>query len=527
MRVEKGTGAIDVLQGKNMTVVLQARGIVKRFDSLVANDHIDFELRKGELHALLGENGAGKSTLLNVLYGVFKADGGEIYVKAEKALIHSTRDAIVKYGIGKVSQHSDLVPTFTVAENILFRHLPRKHKVFTHRVAMRKKIEELLTVTGYRLNPDAVVEHLSVGEQQNVELLKLLYQDAEIIFLDESSALLAPHEVVNLFTLLKSLTERGRSIVFVTHKLDEALLCDRITVLRNGRVSLTADRDNITHEDLLKAMFRERVEISEAASSVPSESSRPILEVRNLTTGDGKRRSDLDGVSFVLHFGEILGIAGIAGNGQKQLLDVITGFLSPRKGEVFVNGIETTRYGSPHPFRKRNLYAYVPEERRGLGSFLSLAIADNLILGEGRKAFFFPRFLRNARLIRNFAKKLIEEYDVRTTGIHALADSLSGGNLQKLIVAREFSLDTQLILVAQPSHGLDFKTTEFVHARLVDMRAHGKGILLVSKDLDEILKLSDRIAVMFEGRLRILSREETTVDRIGRMMVGLSEDARQ
>lgn len=507
-----------------MTVVLKAQGIVKKFDSLKANDHIDFEAREGELHALLGENGAGKSTLLNVLYGVLKPDEGEIFIKGEKAGIHSTRDAIVKYGIGKVSQHSDLVPTFTVAENILFRDIPKKYKLFTDRAAMREKVRVLVEITGYKLDPDTVVEHLSTGEQQNVELLKILYQDADIIFLDESSALLAPHEVKGLFALLKSLAQKGRTIVFVTHKLDEALLCDRITVLRNGAVSLAANRDDIAQEDLLKAMFGEDIRVSERNSAKLDGPSTPVLEARNLCTAEGNQRSDLKDVSFIVHSGEILGIAGIAGNGQKQLLDIIAGFSSSGKGQIFFNSKDMTGRASSHALRKQNVLAYVPEERREVGSFLSRSLADNLILGEGRKSFFFPHHIRDASRIRRFSEALIKEYNVQTTGMHSPADSLSGGNLQKMIIAREFSIDTNLIIVAQPSYGLDFKTTEFVHAKLIEMKARGKAVLLVSKDLDEILRLSDRIAVMFEGRLKIVPGELAGRDRIGKMMVGLDED---
>lgn len=507
-----------------MKIVLKAEGIVKRFDSLVANDHIDFEVREGELHALVGENGAGKSTLLNVLYGVLKPDEGNIFVRGKRAKILSTHDAIVKYKIGKVSQHSDLVPTFTVAENILFRDIPKKYRWFTDRDLMRRKVNGLLALIGYRLDPDALVENLSVGEQQNVELLKILYQDSDIIFLDEPSALLAPQEVKDLFTLLKSLTEKGRSIIFVTHKLDEALLCDRITVLRDGKVSLKAERSDITQEDMLKAMFGERIDITERPFSSIDGPSKPILEVRDLCTGDGNRLSDLENVSFVVHSGEILGIAGIAGNGQKELLDVITGFSQPKKGNVLLNGKDITQHLSPHMHRKQNMFAYVPEDRRGIGSLLNMTIADNMILGEGRKSYFFPRFIRKRSAIEDFSIRLIDEYDVRTTGVDAMADSLSGGNLQKMILSREFSIDTNLIIVAQPSYGLDFKTTEFVHAKLVEMKTHGKGVLLISKDLDEIMRLSDRIAVIFKGRLKIIPREEASVDRIGRIMVGLEED---
>jgi simple sugar transport system ATP-binding protein len=508
-----------------MPLALRTEGLVKTFDSLVANDHIDFDVERGELHALLGENGAGKTTLLNVLYGVLKADEGDIFIDEQPARITSTHDAIVKYKIGKVSQHSDLVPTFTVAENILLRAIPKRMWFFKDKRAMKKRVAELLATTGYRLDPEALVEDLSVGEQQHVELLKVLYQDAEIIFLDEPSSLLAPQEVNELFTLLGSLVARGRSIIFVTHKLDEALKCDRITVLRNGKISLKAKTKDVTFEDLLKAMFGGKVHVSGSPRSTSDQPSEPVLEVRNLCTGTGLRRSDLKDISFAVHRGEILGIAGIAGNGQKQLLSVVTGFRAPERGQIVLNGEDVTDQSSPHFYRKKNMLAYVPEERRETASFVSLSIAENLILGEARKSQFFPGHFRDGSAIQAFSENLVREYDVRTTGISAVADSLSGGNLQKMILARELSIDTDLIIVAQPSYGLDFKTMEFVHSKLIDKKVRGKAVLLVSKDLDEIMKLSDRIAVIYEGQLKTIPREEASIETIGRMMVGMDKEA--
>jgi len=507
-----------------MLPALQAIGIVKTYDSLVANDRIDFEVRKGELHALLGENGAGKSTLLNVLYGVLKPDAGTIYVNGEKARISSARDAILKYKIGKVSQYSDLVPSFTVGENILYGEIPKKYGIFIDRARINRTVSELNRATGFKLNAAALVEDLSVGEQQRIELAKLLYQDAEIIFLDEPSSLLAPREVEKLFGLLKDLIQKGRSIIFVTHKLEEALICDRVTVLRAGRVTLTEERKEVTKDILLKAMFEEKISISSRTARRNDKNREIILEVKNLITGEGDRRGNLKKVSFSVDRGEIFGIAGIAGNGQKDILDVLTGFLRPHQGKILLKGEDMTDSLSPCRWRKNNLLAYIPEGRRTVGSYLKLPVSENLIMGTGRMSRFYPHGLRDAAAISKFSRALIEEYSVKTAGPNARASSLSGGNLQKMIVARELSLDTDLLIVAQPTYGLDFKTAEFVHERLMNKAREGKAVLLVSKDLDEVMKLSDRIAIIYEGELRELSLQEVNLDTISRLMVGLEKD---
>lgn len=505
-----------------MSFILKAEGITKKFGDLVANDNIDIEVGEGELHCLVGENGAGKSTLLNVLYGVWERDAGRIFVKGEEAKIKSTHDAITKYKIGKVSQHSDLVPDFTVSENILYRETPTKNKFFIDRGTMREKVLKLLSLTGFKIDPDAVVETLSVGEQQQVEILKVLCQDAEIIFLDEPSALLAPQEVKQLFKLARSLTEQGRSIVFVTHKLNEVMECDRITVLRNGKVTLKEDRNNLTQEALVTAMFGERVEEYSHRVSAPDEGLEPVLEVRDLCTGEGERRSELKNVSFILHQGEILGIAGVVGNGQRELLNCLTGFLIPTKGQILLKGRDITRDWLPSAYRKHNMLAYVPEGRREMGSLLELPLTENMILGEGRRSYFFPNYIRHRPTIEEFSSRLVSEYDVETTGIYSPAGSLSGGNLQKQILARELTLESDLLIVAQPTRGLDFKTTEFIYKSLSESK-QGKGILLVSTDLDEIMKLSDRIAVMYEGRLIHIPCGELNIGKIGRIMIGMDE----
>lgn len=503
-----------------MSYILSTEGIVKSFDGLVANDHIDFELNKGEFHALLGENGSGKSTFLNVLYGVWKRNAGNIFVKGKLARINSPVDAIENYRIGKVSQHSDLVPTFTVGENITFRNIPKRFGIFTDENAIANEVQELLKITNYNLQSTAVVETLSVGERQQIELLKVLAQDAEIILLDEISALLSPQETEQLISLLKSLTKKGRSVIFVTHKLNEALSCDRITVLRKGKVTLTANAKDVTSDSLLMAMFGQEISIDKCAISMPNEESKIVLEVKDLCThGENGIRSNLKNISFNIRQGEIFGIAGVTGNGQMELLDALIGFL-PASGQIIIAGENLRKNHSAHHIRKKNMIAYIPEDRCRVGSLYNLPISENMILDQGRRPVFHPNHIRRDSTIRNFAENLVSEYQVKTDSIKRRIDSLSGGNLQKTIVARELSIDATLIIAVQPSRGLDFKTTEFVHKRLTEMKEQGKAIMLVSYDLDEILKLSVRIAVMYEGSL-VEVPCETSTKEISKLMVGI------
>jgi len=341
--------------------------------------------------------------------------------------------------------------------------------------------------------------------------------------------MLAPQEVEELFSLLRSLTERGRSIIFVTHKLNEALRCDRITVLRKGKITLKAEGRDVSVEDLLAAMFTQETVIDKCLASNAHQRKEAVLQVEGICSGDGeyRRRSDLKNVSFDVHAGEILGIAGIAGNGQRSLLDVITGFCPPTKGQVLLRGDDVTRYSSSHPLRKKNMIAYIPEDRHQMGSLCSLPVSENMILGEGHKPIFFPGSIRHQPTIRGFAENLISEYEVKAAGIQVRADSLSGGNLQKVILARELSMDAYLVIASQPSRGLDFRTTEFVHRKLIEKKEQGKAVLLVSYDLDEIIKLSDRIAVMYEGALIDVPCGETNTNKIGRIMAGIHEDITQ
>lgn len=501
--------------------VLSARGIIKRYESLLANDHINFDIKNFEVHALLGENGAGKTTLLNILYGILRPDDGFIYINGKEVKLYNTREAIIKYKIGKVSQHSDLVPTFNVLKNILYGKIPTKFGLFIDKIKSLNIFNNLCKITNFHLDPNAIVENLSVGEQQHIELLKLLYQNAEIIFLDEPSSLLTVQEVENLFKLIHSMAKEGRSIIYVTHKLDEALRCDKITVLRKGKVVLSKSRKDIDKNILLNAMFGKKIELVEKKAEIITKREPILLEVKNLCTKYLGKRSNLKNISFTLHKGEILGIAGIAGNGQKELLDVITGFEELQSGKIYLKGTNITRNVSTNWLRRKNIFAYIPEGRNEMGSFLSLPIKHNIIMGKGRKNIFFPKNLRDKRKINNFSNELINEYEIKISTINSKTSSLSGGNLQKLIVARELSINTDLFIVSQPTWGVDFKTTEFIHKVILQKAEEGKSLLLVSKDLNEILKLSDRILVIRDGKIKEVPKEKSNAEEIGKLMLGL------
>jgi len=516
-----------MLEDLLMQEILRTKDIVKKYDNLVANDQVSISLNKGELIALLGENGSGKSTFLNVLYGLWQPDEGEIYINGEKVTINSPSKAILEYKIGKVSQHSDLVPSFTVGENILYKKIPRKCFLFTDNDHIKKKVTELIEVIDSKLDPKVIIEDLSVGEQQQVELLKVLAQDAEILLLDEITAFLAPKEVDEFFILINRLKKIGHSIIFVTHKISEAMRCDKIVVLRKGKVVLFVDKNDTEPSELVKAMFLKEFDYEYSKASSKNNNNDNILEVRDVSTIKGnankKYRSDLQDVSFSLRRGEILGIAGVVGNGQSELLDIITGSRMPTRGIVFINGENIVGRGGLHYLRKNNLLAYIPEDRNKVGSFGSLCISDNMVLGECRKEFFFPQYISNFKRINEFTNNLIEEYQIKVSGLLSRADSLSGGNRQKVILARELSLAVDLVIAAQPTRGLDYKTAIFVHKKLLEKKENGKAVLLISSDLDEILALSDRVAVMYEGNLTVVPEAEMNLNDIGRRMVGFDE----
>jgi simple sugar transport system ATP-binding protein len=498
------------------STVLELRGITKRFPGVVANDHVDFDLRSGEVHALLGENGAGKSTLMNILYGLYKPDEGEIVLKGKPVVFGSAKDAIDR-GIGMVHQHFMLIPVMTVAENIVLEVEPRKAGVLLDYDQAVERVREISTRYGLAVNPTAKVENISVGQQQRVEILKALYRGAEILILDEPTAVLTPQEAGELFAIIKSLQEGGTSIIFISHKLNEVLeIADRITVLRRGKMIDTVPREGATEEGLAKMMVGREVLLR--VEKPPPQTGGVLLEVRDLSVDDDRGLPAVRDVSLSVRAGEIVGIAGVEGNGQSELIEAITGLRSASSGEVAVAGQVV-----PHPTARRMLdvgVGHIPEDRQRRGLVLEFSIAENIALHDYNKppasrfGWLFPR-----RLIQR-ARSLIREFDVRGGGPQTAGGALSGGNQQKVVAAREVSRDPKVLVAAQPTRGLDVGAIEYLHRRLVEERDEGRAILLISLELDEILSLSDRILVMYEGRIVGEHSGDVTEEEIGLEMLG-------
>jgi simple sugar transport system ATP-binding protein len=492
------------------------RGITKRFPGVVANDDVHFDLRKGEVHALLGENGAGKSTLMNILYGLYRADEGEIRMNGKPVTFGSAKDAIDR-GIGMVHQHFMLIPVMTVAENIVLEIEPRKAGVLLDYDAAVERVQDISTRFGLAVNPRAKVENISVGQQQRVEILKALYRDAEILILDEPTAVLTPQEAGELFAIIKSLQADGTSIIFISHKLNEVLeIADRITVLRRGKQIDTVPREGATEEGLAQMMVGREVLLR--VEKRPSEPGDKLLELRNVSVNDDRGLPAVREVSFDVHAGEIVGLAGVEGNGQSELIEAITGLRAADSGEVVVGGRTIT-----HPTARKMLDAgvgHIPEDRQRRGLVLEFSIAENIALKDYNRApasrwgWLFPR-----RLIQR-AASLIREFDVRGGGPRTVGGALSGGNQQKVVAAREIARDPSVLVAAQPTRGLDVGAIEYLHRRLVEERGEGRAILLVSLELDEILSLSDRILVMYEGRIVGEHARDTTEEEIGLEMLG-------
>jgi len=497
-------------------VVLELRGITKRFPGIVANDSINLDLRRGEVHALLGENGAGKSTLMNVLYGLYSADEGEIRVGGEAVRFHSPRDAIA-HGIGMVHQHFMLIPVMTVAENIVLGVEPSKDGVLLDYATARARVREIAATFGFAIEPDAFVQDISVGQQQRVEILKALYRKAEILILDEPTAVLTPQEATELFGILRSLTEEGLSIIFISHKLDEVLeLADRVTVLRRGKLVETLPVAGATEESLARLMVGREVLLEvEKGQVAPGD---VLLRVDGLRVRDDRGVEKVRGVSLDVRAGEIVGIAGVDGNGQTELIDALTGLRRPDAGRIDVGGADVTNVSAREHFEVG--VGHIPQDRQHRGLVLEFSIAENLALHDYRRppasrlGWLFPR-----RLVER-ATRLIKEFDIRGGSAVTPAGSLSGGNQQKVILAREIDRDPRLLIAAQPTRGLDVGAIEFVHRRLVEERSQGRALLLVSLELDEVLSLSDRILVMFEGEIVGEFPPTATEEELGLAMTG-------
>ena len=498
---------------------VEARGIVKTFPGVLANDHVDFDLRAGEIHALLGENGAGKSTLVSILAGLYTPDEGELRIDDRPVLFASPREAIAA-GIGMVHQHFTLVPSQTVTENVLLG-LDRPR----FRLNLARSDEEVAALArsvGLRVDPRARIWQLSVGEQQRVEILKLLYRGARILILDEPTSVLAPHEIEELFRTLRSMTDEGRSIVFISHKLGEVLaIADRITVMRHGRVTAAGiSPAGATRADLAMRMVGRPV--LAALDRTPFKPGAVTLAVRDVTADNDRGLPALHGVDLDVRAGEILGIAAVAGNGQAELAEVVSG-LRPCGGSVRIGGHEVANQ-SPGEIIGRGV-GHVPEDRTGVGSAPNLSIADNLIMKRYRAEPVSRGLVMDTRAARRIAGGLKEAYAISAPSIDVQARLLSGGNLQRLILAREIDSRPGLLIAVQPTRGLDVGAIETVHRLLLDRRAEGAAILLISEELEEILALSDRVAVMYEGRVTGLFDAATAdINAIGLLMTGGAGD---
>jgi simple sugar transport system ATP-binding protein len=498
-------------------VALEVRGITKRFPGVLANDRVDFDLKKGEIHALLGENGAGKSTLMNVIYGLYQPDEGEVWLDGAQVTIHDPNDAIAR-GIGMVHQHFMLVPVFTVAENIMLGQETLRTGILDRR-GVAARVRELSHEYGLDVNPDALVGELPVGVQQRVEIVKALYRNSEILILDEPTAVLTPQEADELFRIMRDLAARGVSIIFITHKLKEVLsVANRVTVMRQGRVVGTVDPTGMDQAQLAAMMVGRDVILQ--VEKGPAHPGENVLVVEDLCVSDDRGVQVVSSVSFVVQSGEILGIAGVQGNGQTELVEALTGLRKSDAGRVLVMDEDLTNK-PPRPVIEAGV-GHVPEDRQRYGLVLSYPITDNLVLCSYYLSPFARRGILDHTVIDENAQELVRQFDVRTPSPYVSAAKLSGGNQQKVIIARELSRSVQLLFANQPTRGLDVGSIEYIHKTIVDLRDRGGGVLLVSAELDEIMSLADRIAVMYRGKiLDILPAAEATREKLGLLMAGI------
>jgi ABC-type uncharacterized transport system ATPase subunit len=505
-----------------MSSAIKMVGITKTFSSLVANDKINFELKKGEVHGLLGENGAGKTVLMSILYGLYKADEGQIFVNNKKVHISNPAKAI-ELGIGMVHQHFMLVPSLTVTENIVLGREPKKNKFFLDVQTAEESVKSLSDQYGLRVNPKAIVRNLPVGLQQRVEILKALFRGAEILILDEPTSVLTPQEVEGLFTAIRMLKQHNKSVIFISHKLKEiCAICDRITVLKKGKVVGTVKTKETTQENLAEMMVGRRV--SSTFRKKGLESGKVVFRVEKAKIFDDRKILTVDEISFEVNEFEILGLAGIEGNGQTELVEALVGVRKLDSGQIYLNGKPIGNL-SAHERIEKGL-AKIPEDRQKRGLILDFSVSENLILGRHYKAPFSTTWWRlNSREISVFSDELIQEYSIKTPNMDTPVRHLSGGTQQRVVVAREFSAEPVFIVASQPTRGLDVGATEYVRKKLVEMRNKGCAIFLVSADLDEIMTLSDRIAVIYEGKIvAIKNCNETNEFELGLLMTGGKND---
>ncbi len=505
-----------------MATALEMVNITKKFKDVIANEQINLKVNWGEIHGLIGENGAGKTTLMKILYGMHQPTSGEIYIDSQPVQFSNPKEAIQK-GIGMVHQHFTLVPSLTVAENITMGK-PILKNGFIDIKKSAKVVKDLSEKYGLEVDPYAITKRLPIGLQQRVEILKALYLGANILIMDEPTAVLTPQEIERLFETLKSLKDQGKAIIIITHKLKELLnVTDNITVIRTGKITGFLETKNTTEQEISRLMMGNE-ELAKI-DKIPQKLGKTILSLQNVVYRDKHRKIDiLKDVSFEVRAGEIVGIAGVQGNGQTELIDVIAGLKELHGGNIYLNEQLLTNYISPMKRRDLGL-AHIPEDRQQVGAALDATIMENFIMTDYKKKKLSNRWFINYKKAYDLAWKHTRLFDVRTENIHIPADYLSGGNLQKLIIAREFFLDPSLLIAAQPTRGVDIGASNFIHQKLIEMRDEGKGVLLISNELSEIMLLSDRILVMYSGMIiGEVDPLKTTEEKIGLMMAGITEE---
>jgi general nucleoside transport system ATP-binding protein len=501
---------------------VELRGITKRFPGVVACNGVDLAVDSGEVHALLGENGAGKSTLMNILFGLYRADEGEILLDGEPVVCHSPADALAA-GIGMVHQHFMLVPVFTVAENVMLGVEPTGAAGTIDRDEARRRVLELSDRYSLAVDPDAMVEDLPVGVQQRVEILKALYRDAQCLILDEPTAVLTPSEIDELMHIIRRLADGGRAVIFISHKLREVTrIADRITVLRGGEVVGTTTPAEADEQALASLMVGRDVQL--VVDKTAADPGDPVLEVDDLVVVDDRGHRVVDGVSLEVRAGEILAVAGVQGNGQSELAGAVCGLRAATSGRVRLDGVDVTGRSPREMFAAG--VAHVPEDRQRDGLVSTFPIADNLVLNQIDAAHFSRGLRVDRRAVRRHAGELVDEFDVRTPSIDARASTLSGGNQQKVIIAREFFHARRLLVLSQPTRGLDVGSIQYIHRQVVAKRDEGVAVLLNSSELDEVLALADRIAVIYRGRIvGVVDRADASRELIGLLMAGAVDQA--
>ncbi len=497
--------------------VVEMKGITKRFPGMIANDNIDFDLKKQEIHVLLGENGAGKTTLMNILYGIYNQDEGEIFINGKLTKIDNPKVAISN-GIGMVHQHFMLVHNFTVTENIVLGCEPTKGKILFDMKKARTKVKELIDKYEFNIDPDAKIEDISVGKQQKVEILKILYRGADIIILDEPTAVLIPSEIKELETIMKNLIKEGKSIILITHKLKEVMsMSDRVTIIRRGKLIDTVITKETSIDELANLMVGRPINLN--VYKERKINGEDILIVKDLNVKDNRGILAVKGINLNVKRGEIFGIIGVDGNGQSELVEALIGVRKSISGSIIFDGDNIENLTPRDIIDKR--ISSIPEDRHKTGLVLQHSLYENAILGMQHKKEFSSSIFLNYRKIKDHTLDIIKEFDVRTTSENVEASTLSGGNQQKLIIGREISKDPKLIIAVQPTRGLDVGAIEYIHRRLIEERDSGKTILLISLELDEVLGLSDRIGVIYGGNiLKVLDRYDADENKIGILMAG-------